>query len=273
MSLIDRQNEMKSLEIQAAARLLYNRADNIDMIQWIIVIALPVLKFFFLQNIFLNYVMIIWFFASFVLDYYIERYTDAAAELKKDFDYYVYGWNTKLLEKSIHISKTYKARNKEFFKKQTQNSGVNEPGGVKDWYTTVAKDMHKEEAIRAAMKENIYFDERINKFAYWFIGIFIAILILALAISEMTLYEVLFGLFVTFASFAKKIYSTFLNLKRVSMINSNIENLLHSKDTNLVYLQSEIDKKRSISRTSNKIIYFFQRKRVHEEVSVFKSDE
>lgn len=83
MEILDRQNEIKSLEVQTTARLLYNRADTIDMIQWIVVLLLPILKIFFLQSIFLNYLMIIWFFASFVLDYYIDKYTDTAAELKK----------------------------------------------------------------------------------------------------------------------------------------------------------------------------------------------
>ncbi|EGO8501185.1 hypothetical protein EKQ25_02975 [Enterococcus faecalis] len=83
----------------------------------------------------------------------------------------------------------------------------------------------------------------------------------------------LFGLFVTFASFTKKLYSTFVNMKKVSTINSNIQNLLCDKDTDLTYLQSEIDKKRSISGTSNKVLYFFQTKKIHDEVSIFKSEK
>lgn len=47
MEIIDRQNESDSLMIQATARLLYNRADTIDMMQWIIVITLPLLRLFF----------------------------------------------------------------------------------------------------------------------------------------------------------------------------------------------------------------------------------
>ena len=273
MEILDRQNEIKSLEVQTTARLLYNRADTIDMIQWIVVLLLPILKIFFLQSIFLNYLMIIWFFASFVLDYYIDKYTDTAAELKKSFDYYVYGWTNGFQEKLLHLSKTYKVRNRKFFKTQTSNSGIDKPKGVKNWYTTVEKNMPQEEAIKSAMKESIYFDKRINDRAYLCVLIVVGVLFLVLLTSELTFYEVLFGLFVTFASFTKKLYSTFVNMKNVSTINSNIQNLLCDKDTDLTYLQSEIDKKRSISGTSNKVLYFFQTKKIHDEVSIFKSEK
>lgn len=52
MEIIDRQNENESLMIQTTARILYNRADNIDITQWIIILVLPVLKIFFPKNIF-----------------------------------------------------------------------------------------------------------------------------------------------------------------------------------------------------------------------------
>lgn len=83
MEILDRQNEIEALEIQATARLLSNRADNISIVQWIIVLLLPILKILLPQSIFLNYLMIIWFFGSFILDYYIDKYTEIAAELKK----------------------------------------------------------------------------------------------------------------------------------------------------------------------------------------------
>ena len=106
MEIIDRQNESDSLMIQATARLLYNRADTIDMMQWIIVITLPLLRLFFVQNIFLDYFMMVWFLASFVFDYYIDKYTEIAAELKKSFDYYVFGWNDNYQKKTyISMSK------------------------------------------------------------------------------------------------------------------------------------------------------------------------
>nr|WP_176455252.1 S-4TM family putative pore-forming effector [Carnobacterium maltaromaticum]CRI06582.1 membrane protein of unknown function [Carnobacterium maltaromaticum] len=272
MELLDKQNERKSLWIQTTARLLYNKADNIDMVQWIIVLALPVLKMFFVQNILLNYIMMIWFLVSFVLDYFIDKYTDIATELRKSFDYYVYGWNNDFQEKLVDISKIYQVRNKKYFEHQTVNSGTDKPKGVKNWYTTVKKEMSQEEAVKSAMKENIYFDKRINNVAFLCILIFVSLLLLVLSTSGFTLYEVFFGLFITFASFTKKLYSTFVNLKKVSSINSNIENLLRANDIDLTYLQSEIDKKRSIPRTSNQLVYFFKTKKIHEEVSEFRSD-
>ncbi|MDT2502553.1 S-4TM family putative pore-forming effector [Enterococcus avium] len=271
MDLLERQNKRQSLEIQATARLLYNRSQTIDMIQWIIVLLLPILKIFLIQNLILDYVMIIWFFLSFVFDYFIDKYADLGSELKKGFDYYVYGWSDQVPGNLVRLSNESKARNKSFFAQQISNSGTDNPGGVKDWYTSVKKDMSKEESIKTAMNENIYFDKRINKSAFILILFILATIVIAFAVSGLSFYEVLFDCFVTFATFTKKLYSTFLNLKKVSNINENMEKLLDSKDVDLHFLQSEIDKKRSISRTSNKLVYFFQTKKVHKEVSNFNS--
>ncbi|EAC5808057.1 hypothetical protein RI77_11560, partial [Listeria monocytogenes] len=224
MDLLNKQNDIKSLKVQATARLFYNKADTIDTIQWAIVILLPLLKFFFLQSVIVNYILIIWFFVSFILDYYIDKYTDTGAELKKNFDYYVYGWTAEMSKKLLHVSEICTAKNKDFFENQISNSGTDKQKGVKDWYTTVSKDMSPNEAIKSAMQENIYFDKKINNSAYWCIIFFVGFLLLALSISGLTFYEVLFGLFVTFASFTKKLYSTLVNIKKVSIINNNIEN-------------------------------------------------
>ncbi|MDU1525752.1 MAG: S-4TM family putative pore-forming effector [Lactococcus lactis] len=272
MEIIDRQNESDSLMIQATARLLYNRADTIDMMQWIIVITLPLLRLFFVQNIFLDYFMMVWFLASFVFDYYIDKYTEIAAELKKSFDYYVFGWNDNYQKKLIYLCQKYKVRKEYFFKTQTEHSGSDTPKGVKDWYTIIEKNSSKNEAIKSAMKENIYFDKRINNIAHLLIIILILVVAFVFSISGISFYEVLFGLFITFASLTKKLYLTFINLKKVNIINSNIENLLCNNEVDLIYLQSEIDKKRSISGTTNKFIYFFKTKKIHKEVSNLKNN-
>ena len=270
MEILDRQNEIEALEIQATARLLSNRADNISIVQWIIVLLLPILKILLPQSIFLNYLMIIWFFGSFILDYYIDKYTEIAAELKKNFDYYVYGWTNNFQKKLIHLSRIYRAKKETFFKTQTTNSGIDKHKGVKNWYTVVEGNMPQEEAIKLAMKENIYFDKRINNMAYFYILIILVVLFCVLLSSKLTFYEVCFGLFVTFASFTKKLYTTFVNMKKLNIINSNIENLLHSQEVDLNYLQSEIDRKRSISSTPKNLIYFFKTTKIHNEVTILK---
>lgn len=122
------------------------------------------------------------------------------------------------------------------------------------------------------MKENIYFDKRINNIAHLLIIILILVVAFVFSISGISFYEVLFGLFITFASLTKKLYLTFINLKKVNIINSNIENLLCNNEVDLIYLQSEIDKKRSISGTTNKFIYFFKTKKIHKEVSNLKNN-
>ncbi|NHI99639.1 hypothetical protein ET007_05800 [Lactococcus garvieae] len=148
-----------------------------------------------------------------------------------------------------------------------EHSGSEPPKGVKNWYTTIEKGVSPENAIKAAMRENIYFDQRINNNAYLLILVLIIGVAISLVMSGLSFYEVLFGLFITFASFTKKLYSTCLNIKKVIAINSNIEDLLCNDQPDLFYIQSEIDKKRTISGTSNKLIYLFKTKKIHKEVS------
>jgi len=273
MDLLERQNERQPLEIQATARFLYNRSQTIDMIQWIIVLLLPILKIFLIQNLILDYVMIIWFFLSFFFDYFIDKYADLGSQLKKGFDHYVFGWSDEIPNNLLRLSNERKARNKSFFAQQISNSGTDKPRGVKDWYTSVQKNMSRDESVKTAINESIYFDKRINNLAFILILIIIVSLVFAFAVSGLSFYEILFGCFVTFASFTKKLYSTCLNLKKVTDINKNMEKLLDAQEVDLYFLQSEIDKKRSISRTSNKLIYLFQTKKTHEEVSSFNSQE
>ncbi|MFL2140535.1 S-4TM family putative pore-forming effector [Ruoffia sp. FAM 26254] len=267
MDLLNRQNEKESLEIQATARLLYDRADNIDLIEWIIILLLPILKIIFPNSIILNYIMMFWFFLSFVFDYFIEKNTVSAAELKKGFDYYVYGWSKEINKKLISLSKKHKVKNASFFERQVNNTGTDNPRGVKNWYTKIEENMPQEMAIEKAMKENIYFDKGINNLAYGIIVAFVIFVVILLSVSDLTFYEVLYASFVLFASFTKKLYSTYFNLKRVEKINENIDILLNDKEVDLLYLQTEIDKKRAISRTSNKFIYYFRTKNIHKEVS------
>ena len=59
-------------------------------------------------------------------------------------------------------------------------------------------------------------------------------------------------------------------MKKLNIINSNIENLLYSQEVDLNYLQSEIDRKRSISSTPKNLIYFFKTTKIHNEVTILK---
>ena len=90
--------------------------------------------------------------------------------------------------------------------------------------------MPQEMAIEKAMKENIYFDKGINNLAYGIIVAFVIFVVILLSVSDLTFYEVLYASFVLFASFTKKLYSTYFNLKRVEKINENIDILLNDKE-------------------------------------------
>ena len=273
MNLIERQNERQSLEIQASARLVNNKAQRYDLIEWGIILLLPVLKIFFVESSSLDSIMIAWFFASFYFDYSIDHNTSLGAELKKSFDYYVYGWSDQIPSNLIRFSNEKKVKHKPFFNQQVTNSGTDKPGGVKDWYTSVKRNMSREEAIKAAMNENIYFDKKINNVALILVISFLVLIVIVVSFYKLPFNEVLVWCFITFSTLTKKTCTTLKNLKKLSKINDSIEKLLDSENVNLLFLQSEIDKKRLIPHTSNFIIYCFQTKRSHEEISYLNSQD
>ncbi|MCO6183794.1 S-4TM family putative pore-forming effector [Leuconostoc fallax] len=267
MNLLERQNNKEALQLQVTARLLYNLANNFDLIQWTIVIVLLILKTIFLQSIILNYLLIGWFFVSLMFDYFIDKYTDTASELKKSFDYYVYGWVDKIPKKDVQMTNEYKREHLSFFKKQMQNSGEGQPRGVKNWYTTVEKDNSNEKNIEAAMRENIYFDKRINKVTLIIIFVLIACITLCLLVSQESFYFVIVNVFISFAPLTTKTYATYRNIKKVQALNFKINNLLSDDNVNFRLVQSEIDKKRAIPRTTNKLFYYLMTEKIHKNLS------
>lgn len=263
MDLLKRQNKKKALQVQVTARLLYNRANTLDLIQWVVVIALLLFKTIFSQGIILNYLLIFWFLISLIFDYYIDEYTGTAAELKNIFDYYVYGWVDVIPNKDVQMTNDYKREHLSFFKKQMLNSGESQPHGVKNWYTTVKKYNSNEKNIESAMRENVDFDKKINSFALLLIIFLIVCVLLCLSVSQESFYFVIVNIFISFAPLTTKTYSTYKNIKKVQSLNIKIKSLLCDKNISFKLVQSEIDKKRSIPRTSNMLLYYLRTTKIH----------
>lgn len=268
--LVDRQNEENSLKVQATARLLYNRADSIDMFYWGVVIALPTIKIIFPKSILVNYITIASFFGLFIAEFYVNMYTTKAADLKNAFDYYVYNWNSEIPLDLVRFAERYRVKKSDYFESQMENTGEDTVHGVRNWYSSVSADMDNNESVKKAMGENVYFDQEINKIAYICLLIIFIGLIVILSGLGLSLYDVLIGLFISFSSFSRKLYNTLVNLKQVNTVNVNIDKLLCDTNVNLSYLQSEIDRKRRIPGTSSKYIYKFKSERIHGEVSNLK---
>ena len=252
-----RQNEVAALRLQAAARWHLNQADNIDLIYWAVLITIPLLKFFWIKNAGIDFVLIIWFFLTFFLDFQIEKYTALGAEYKDNFDRYVYGWIDTIPKEVCSSSKKLEADYPEWFALQMRNNGNDNPRGVKDWYELITNEDDEQEAIQKAFTENVKYDQYINHTLYVVILGLISVFLSVAYFMELPFSDLLNTFFITYASLSKKVISTLKNISKSNKINKDVEEILSNSGeaTEFQYAQTLLYKKRLISGISLRYIY------------------
>ena len=252
-----RQNEVAALRLQAAARWHLNQADNIDLIYWAVLITIPLLKFFWIKNAGIDFVLIIWFFLTFFLDFQIEKYTALGAEYKDNFDRYVYGWIDTIPKDVCSSSKKLEADYPEWFALQMRNNGNDKPRGVKDWYELITNEDDEQEAIQKAFTENVKYDQHINHTLYVVILGLIFVFLSVAYFMELPFSDLLNTFFITYASLSKKVISTLKNISKSNKINKDVEEILTNSGeaTEFQYAQTLLYKKRLISGISLRYIY------------------
>lgn len=252
-----RQNEVASLRLQAAARWHLNRADNIDLFYWVVLITIPLLKFFWIKSAGIDFVLIIWFFLTFFLDFQIEKYTAFGAEYKDNFDRYVYGWIDKIPKEVCSSSKKLEADYPEWFALQMRNNGNDKPRGVKDWYELITNEDDKQEAIQKALTENVKYDQYINHTLYVVILGLIFVFLSIAYFLELPFSDLLNTFFITYASLSKKVISTLKNISKSNKINKDVEEILSNSGeaTEFQYAQTLLYKKRLIPGISLRYLY------------------
>ena len=252
-----RQNEVDSLRLQAAARWHLNQADNIDLFYWVVLITIPLLKFFWIKSAGIDFVLIIWFFLTFFLDFQIEKYTAFGAEYKDNFDRYVYGWIDKIPKEVCSASKKLEADYPEWFALQMRHNGNDKPRGVKDWYELITNEDDKQEAIQKALNENVKYDQYINHTLYVVILGLIFVFLSIAYFMGLPFSDLLNTFFITYASLSKKVISTLKNISKSNKINKDVEEILSNSGeaTEFQYAQTLLYKKRLIPGISLRYIY------------------
>lgn len=249
-----RQNEQKPLEIQAIARILYNRAEKINSWLWILPI-LSYLTIFITSDSFDNAVTIVCFLIDVVavaLQFWFERLIKFASKCKKIFDYYVLGFSN-----SINIDSPYDERLLKVLRKRkqeislyTSNTGKDSPPGVKDWYTFI-ETSSSDEAKFECQKQNKWWDEKLTKFRLF---------------KDLILFVILLFVFVIVVknsnpSWVRMVFSSIIIIRLVERIITNLRYMVLSiqisgavsilennkNEEQLLRLQEKIDAKRELS--------------------------
>ena len=252
-----RQNEVAALRLQAAARWHLNQADNIDLIYSGSFITIPLLKFFWIKNAGIDFVLIIWFFLTFFLDFQIEKYTALGAEYKDNFDRYVYGWIDTIPKEVCSSSKKLEADYPEWFALQMRNNGNDNPRGVKDWYELITNEDDEQEAIQKAFTENVKYDQHINHTLYVVILGLISVFFECCLFYGTSFFRSLEYFLYHLCFPFKKVISTLKNISKSNKINKDVEEILSNSGeaTEFQYAQTLLYKKRLISGISLRYIY------------------
>ncbi len=257
-----RQNEPKALELQAVARILYNRAEKINLWLWV----LPIISYLFVfvpKNDFDVLITVLCFtldIIAFLLAIWFSNTIKSASYYRKVFDYYVLGLsdtNTVKKEKCESFFKI-KQHNKNAIDIYCKLTGSDSPPGVKDWYV-LNKSLFGEDAILECQIQNSWWDKKLTKYKLLKDAIaFVIILTLFIIVCIFTNFSWLRLLFssVIVLRFAERII---VNIKYI-ILSIKIDGIIEifEKDKNkeqLLALQEKIDEKRELTVVGNNFLH------------------
>ena len=162
-----RQNEAKSIAMLAAQRQLYDEVCNLDIINIILLVVLP-LAFGIMQEIsapwswvrFISYglslsmLLISIFFTKASRDK-----KSTAASIQLAFDTYVFAmpWDKRLFGKKRNLNTEIAEKSKKILADEKKRTAL------KDWYTPIVDQVPLEKGIFACQKENYHWDGGLRK--------------------------------------------------------------------------------------------------------------
>jgi len=163
--IAERQNESNMLDCQYAARYYYNIAERINKYVWVSSIMLVLFSVINFNSSWINIISV------FVLDILISILTylvfyniKKATTLRAYFDSYVLDINIdKYTDKDLRNIKEnifrVVSKKKSNYYKQINNTGLDKPPGVKDWY--YISNINGVGLKYDCQKQNIYWDEKL----------------------------------------------------------------------------------------------------------------
>lgn len=249
-----RQNETKSLELQAVSRILYNKAEIINLFLWMLPI-ISYLTIFITNNSFDNIVTIMCFFIDIIavaFQFWFNTLIKSASEYKRIFDCYVLGFSSNADIDSPYNERFLKVLRKrnDKIKLYVSNTGKESPPGVKDWYTFNGECSDKEAKFEC-QKQNIWWDEKLTKRRLLkdiiLFLMLLAIFIIVVKNNNVSLIRILFSSIIIIRVVDRLIINLrYLILSvQIKGAASVLEN--NKTEEQLLLLQNKIDAKRRLS--------------------------
>ncbi len=279
-SIFEKQNEKDMLDILYAQRHYYNIANQLDIINLLLIFIVCVFDFFEINNPMIK-LLVNGVIASiiYVITHIIKNYIKKGADLKKYFDYTLYSFKgiTKQFEnnckKNIYnVLKKYK----KDYKQQISNDGKSNPPGLKDWYFDEG-ETQRLEIIKSTQSQNIKWDKRISTI-YLIIVISLVMLLFSTYLITCTLMqfntmEFVAGL-ISFVSFFYYLLEKIISYFKINKYVYCAELLLKKaeRNTDLIEIQEIIDKRRHENFCPPNIIHKIISKTVHEEIEFINKD-
>lgn len=257
--ILDRQNQPELLKILCASRLLYNRAETLNHLVWVLTIATPIVSVFFnaikkdTTPVYYISTFVV-FFVSLLIEVYLQHISKKASTLRCFFCDNVLGFD----ESTINIEKQriYEAAEKEVMSQkvtaqtQMKNSGKDNPPGVKDWYE-IPRSVNEEDAVFACQKCDAWWDTKIRKScSKWVLTVIIGITLILYLGSAFLHCSFLFLLYSALGLLGKTVLQTVLWIKYYNL-SKEIDGIIESMSIDHTkkheqHLQQKLNERRNL---------------------------
>lgn len=249
-SIFVRQSKKEILEMQAAAKLYFSSAPNIDAVIYILNIIIIIITLNF-ENDFMKIVELIIGIGLLIVNSLINENRNKGAKIREYVDSILYGLECDITEEEIRkLVLVQKKKHKSLIATYCNNTGEDKIRGVKNWYSDYS-DKDRLGEILHCQKENIYYDEEITQKHYLKYIIAVEIIVLLITILLSIKYDILTGIIATFDLItinSSKIISIIKFKFTTGGINSYIKRCQNNPNKeDIKYIQKYINDRRKLN--------------------------
>lgn len=269
VNIYDKQNEEEMLKIQFAAKYYYSLAATLSLHAFFLTLISEILNIVAGDNI---YLLIIYIIVCVLVELFIMmsgKYRIKAAKIRNIFDDKLFDFNKHEYSQEI---KRYVKKTCINHKKQAQllmnNTGKDNPPGVKDWYCR-RKACNKNEMIFLCQQENLMFDKEMYKYFVIMSIILIGLYAVSLIISYMYIgFSIsMIVSIIPITHYISNKCKGFIKIRDLHMkLEGTMEVTKNNIETcNLITIQDNIEKRRTLDIDIPNIIHRIKSKKIHEE--------
>lgn len=272
-----RQNEPKSLKIQFASRMLFNRAETENYIAWVLYLVSALAGFVGSNSAtwITATVIIVADLLAFALEKRMERDILQAADLRSMFDRYVFGMPQLLTNEAsdrlCELAEDLAIRYPEEYRIQTTHTGSDTPPGVKDWYNTNIDIPDYTAPVFSLIKENKWWDKKMvrSKNIAYTAAVLIVVIPAAVLGHNMPLADIIV-IFAGILGLLIRLGSRIFTMYQYQRISIQLDGFVEkydnfAPDKGLEVLQNAIEKRRRLPIVHCNAIHTKLAKNLHEK--------